>query len=382
MNSYISTSTSRHLESEKLKQMRDQFVQNVSHELRTPVAVIRGYAELLESGDLGSLSDEQQRVMRVIARQTHHLTRMVTRIGLLLAIDAHTELQMPLRVGELARSLVEEYQDEARVAGLVLDHKVSGDSPFLAVGDEYQLSEALAGLIENAIKFTTEGGHISVRVYQRDGMISLEVEDTGIGIPGEELHAIFEDFYQVDGSTTRRYGGLGVGLTLARRVAESQGGYMEVESQVDRGSKFRICLPELERARDQEETESKSWRILIVDDEEVVANMLQAALQKMPDFRVSVAHDGASALKLLAEERFDLMITDYRMPGIDGMSLAERARQNYPWIAIIMVTAHDSYELRKQASGSAVKKILSKPVRLAEIREVAADALAQVPVKI
>ncbi len=382
MNSYISTSTSRHLESEKLKQMRDQFVQNVSHELRTPVAVIRGYAELLESGDLGSLSDEQQRVMRVIARQTHHLTRMVTRIGLLLAIDAHTELQMPLRVGELARSLVEEYQDEARVAGLVLDHKVSGDAPFLAVGDEYQLSEALAGLIENAIKFTTEGGHISVRVYQRDGMISLEVEDTGIGIPGEELHAIFEDFYQVDGSTTRRYGGLGVGLTLARRVAESQGGYMEVESQVDRGSKFRICLPELERARDQEETESKSWRILIVDDEEVVANMLQAALQKMPDFRVSVAHDGASALKLLAEERFDLMITDYRMPGIDGMSLAERARQNYPWIAIIMVTAHDSYELRKQASGSAVKKILSKPVRLAEIREVAADALAQVPVKI
>ena len=157
---------------------------------------------------------------------------------------------------------------------------------------------------------------------------------------------------------------------------------MEVESQVDRGSKFRICLPELERARDQEETQSKSWRILIVDDEEVVANMLQAALQKMPDFRVSVAHDGASALKLLAEERFDLMITDYRMPGIDGMSLAERARQNYPWIAIIMVTAHDSYELRKQASGSAVKKILSKPVRLAEIREVAADALAQVPVKI
>lgn len=382
MNSYISTSTSRHLESEKLKQMRDQFVQNVSHELRTPVAIIRGYAELLDSGDLGSLSGEQKKIMQVITRQTHHLTRMVTRIGLLLAIDAHTELQMPLRVEDLLVSLVEEYQDEARVSGLTLDYDVTSDGPFLAVGDEYQLSEALAGLIENAIKFTEEDGRITVRVYRQDGMINLEVEDTGIGIPGEELQAIFEDFYQVDGSTTRRYGGLGVGLTLARRVAESQGGHMEVESEVERGSKFRICLPELEEAGDREEPATKSWRILIVDDEKVVADMLRAALQKMPNFKVSVANDGASALRLLAEKRFDLMITDYRMPGIDGMSLSEKARQKYPWIAIIMVTAHDSYELRKQASGSAVKKILSKPVRLAEIREVAADALAQAPVEL
>ncbi len=157
---------------------------------------------------------------------------------------------------------------------------------------------------------------------------------------------------------------------------------MESESQEGHGSTLRVCLPEAEKDRDREASSPRSWRILVVDDEKVVADLLRVALEKMPDFKVSIAHDGASALRLLDEQRFDLMVTDYRMPGIDGVNLADRARRLYPWIAIIMLTAHDNYELRRLASGSAVETILSKPVSLAEIREAAADALAQVPVRV
>lgn len=156
---------------------------------------------------------------------------------------------------------------------------------------------------------------------------------------------------------------------------------MEVERRAEHDRIFRVYLPEMGKERSREEPPSRSRRILVVDDEEVVADLLQVALEKMPDFEVVTAQDGESALRLLAAQRFDLLITDYRMPGIDGVSLADRARHLYPWITVIMVTAHDSYKLRQLASGSAVKKILGKPVRLAKIREVVVDALAGVPVR-
>lgn len=382
-------------DAERLEMLRDMFIQNVSHEMRTPLAIVRGYAELLKEGDLGNLAPDQLQAMAVIAEQSHALSKIVERIGMLLSIQTHNELQEPVDFQALAQDIVQAQTASAEEAGLTIDLKVEPDLPNV-LGDSYHMMHALSGLVENAIKFTPEGGHVEVRLYTLEGghnnahngtaeseqtqMVCFEVTDNGIGITEDKLDEIFDGFYQVDGSSTRRYGGLGLGLTLAKSIAESHGGYLEVESGASGGSQFRICLPAVDEAieagHDLEDLH-RSRRVLVVDDEEVVALTLQVGLQKLQDFDVTVATNGKQALRLLAERHFDLLITDYRMPGMDGMSLAQQVRERYPWTAIIMVSAYSNDDLRDQASRIAVEQILSKPIKLSEIRKIASETLNQ-----
>jgi CheY-like chemotaxis protein len=365
-------------DAERLETLRDMFIQNVSHELRTPLAIVQGYAELLKDGELGNLEPEQLKAMLVITNQAQALSTIVERIGILLSIQTHNELRVPVSMKSLVADVVDDQRAAAEEMGLTLNFEAAPDLPNV-VGDNYHMTHALAGLVENAIKFTPSGGDIDVRLYAHDGMVCFEVADNGIGITEDKLGEIFNGFYQVDGSSTRRYGGLGLGLTLAKSIAELHDGYLEVESEADLGSRFRVCFPAMDEAVTLDgipENSQRSRRILVVDDEESVALTLQVGLQKLQGFDVTVATNGKQALQLLEERHFDLLITDYRMPGMDGMSLAEQVRKRYPWTAIIMVTAYSSDDLRNQASRIAIQQILSKPIKLSEIRKIASDALA------
>lgn len=375
-------------DADRLEKLRDMFIQNVSHEMRTPLAIVRGYAELLKDGELGNLDPEQLQAMLVITNQAHALSRIVERIGILLSIQTHNELRAPVNMRTLAEEIIKDQKPKAEAMGLTLTLNADPHLPKV-VGDNYHLKHALAGLVENAIKFTPEGGHVDVQIHahgdaqvsgRHEGMVCFEVVDTGIGITEDKLGEIFNGFYQVDGSPTRRYGGLGLGLTLAKSIAESHRGYLEVESEAEVGSHFRICFPAMDEAFQIDgvpENPDRSRRILVVDDEESVALTLQVGLQKLQGFDVTVATNGKQALDLLGQRHFDLLITDYRMPGMDGMSLAEQVRKRYPWTAIIMVTAYSNDQLRNQASRIAIQQILSKPIKLSEIRKIASDALGQ-----
>lgn len=223
--------------------LRNLFVQNVAHELRTPLTILMGYAELLQDGYGGALSPEQQQVTATILKQVHHLRTLTERVDLLLGAQVGLNVRLPLSPVEVVANAVERVQAQAGQAGVEISVQLELDIP-LVNGDARHLHEALACLLENAIKFTPAGGQIRVSLYHDAGWVCVAISDTGIGIAEVELPHLFAGFYQVDGSTTRKYGGIGLGLTLVGTVAKTHGGLIEVSSQSGQGSRFTIKLPE------------------------------------------------------------------------------------------------------------------------------------------
>jgi signal transduction histidine kinase len=225
----------------QLDRLKSEFIQNVSHELRSPMTIVRGYAEVLDSGQLGELSPDQQQAVDVIKRRVRMLSEMVEDIMLILEAEANPPQPQPVLLGDLTRSVVEDFQVEAGRAGLTLRADVVATPP--VNGSPTYLRRVLDNLVTNAIKFTPAGGAITVRVRRRDDRVVLEVSDTGIGISPDQQGHIFERFYQVDGSIHRRYRGTGLGLALVKEIAQLYGGSVAVESRVGEGATFSVTLP-------------------------------------------------------------------------------------------------------------------------------------------
>jgi PAS domain S-box-containing protein len=226
---------------EDLDRLKDEFIQNASHELRSPLAIIRGYAEMLEGGRLGPLQPDQQKSIAVISRRARMLGELVDDIALVLEAGASPPRAEAVALEQLARDAVEDFQVEADRADLTLRAEIpSGLAP--ATGSPTYLRRLLDNLLSNAVKFTRAGGTITVKLEEQGDWLGLVVTDTGVGIPEQEIDRIFERFYQVDGSARRRYGGVGLGLALVKEIAEAYGGRVLVESQVDRGTTFTVLL--------------------------------------------------------------------------------------------------------------------------------------------
>ncbi len=361
-----------------LNEVHNTFIRNVSHELRTPLAVLLGYAELLNAGDLGPLLPEQQEAMLVIVNRAHELRDMVSRISTLLAVQAQQYVRQPLSLAVLVAQMAEAQRAKAVEAGIHLEFDILPDLPGV-IGDGEQLQLAIECLLENAFKFTPYGGQVSVRVWADQDWVNVSVSDTGIGIAEEDLPYLFQPFRQLDGSTTRMYGGLGLGLTLVGQIVSAHNGRVEVQSRPGEGSCFTIKLPimvTLEEAQPVSPATDSKRRILIVDDEEFVALTLREGLEKLPNCEVAVSLSGQQALQLFEQQPFDLLITDYKMPDLDGVTLASYIRQHYPTTGIIMITAY-SYDLIQEPEAAvAIQKVLNKPVRMAEIRDVALETLS------
>jgi signal transduction histidine kinase/DNA-binding response OmpR family regulator/putative methionine-R-sulfoxide reductase with GAF domain len=226
----------------ELDRMRREFIQNISHELRTPLAIVRGYAELLDNGELGALQPEQQASVTVMARRARMLSKMLDDLLAILTAETGNLARNPIDLAQLVDGLITDFQAVAWQNHLTIDAELAPTVP-LILGDAIQLRRVVDNLLSNAAKFTTAGGRIMVRLYATDEHVALDVADTGIGIPAEKLPRIFDRFYQVDGSTTRRYGGVGLGLALVKEIVESHGGSVAVESEVGQGTTFHMRLP-------------------------------------------------------------------------------------------------------------------------------------------
>ncbi|MBN1977502.1 MAG: GAF domain-containing protein [Anaerolineae bacterium] len=227
---------------EKVDCLKDEFIQNVSHELRSPLALIRGYAEMLDAGDLGEVPPEQQKPVAIIARRARMLGDLVKDITLILEAEVSPPDPEPIPLDELTRNAVEDFQVEVEQAELTLLAESEPDLPPVSGAHTY-MRRVLDNLIGNAVKFTPANGTITIRLRREEDRVALEVSDTGVGIPEDKLERVFERFYQVDGSARRRYGGVGLGLALVKEIVEAYGGNVTVESNLGKGSTFTAYMP-------------------------------------------------------------------------------------------------------------------------------------------
>ena len=227
---------------QELDRLKSEFMQNASHELRTPLALVMGYAEMLDSGELGEMPAVQQEAIGVIARRAQMMRDLVQDMLLILEVEATPPKAESVQLDELAQTVTVEFQVAASQAGLTLQADIPPRLPPV-VGTPTYLRRVLDNLIGNAVKYTPEGGRITVRLRRNGEQVALNVSDTGIGIPEDQLDRIFDRFYQVDGSATRAYSGVGLGLALVKQMAEAYGGHVRVESNQGEGSSFTVSLP-------------------------------------------------------------------------------------------------------------------------------------------
>lgn len=224
----------RHLET-----VRRDFVANVSHELRTPMASIRVMAESLED-DESLTEDERNRYLQKIIAEVDRLTLLSDDLLTLASSEAKPAEKSEIDIAEIARDAVQQMEQPASAKGLTLE--LDAPARLIALGDRPRVIQILLNLLQNAIRYTNTGG-AKVRVYEEGVNAVIEVRDSGIGIGVEHLPRIFERFYRVDAARSRETGGTGLGLAIVKHIAESLGGKVELESELGRGSTFRVRLP-------------------------------------------------------------------------------------------------------------------------------------------
>lgn len=231
-------------ESDRLK---DELVQNVSHELRTPLTFVRGYIDLLLEGEMGALSPKQQSSLQIVADKTNEITRLVEDIMSLQRIDADNLLWERFAMRELIKIALDCHQMSADKQSLTL--KFEGPpEPAMIEADKGRINQVLDNLIGNALKFSPDGGTIEVSLETSPEKLHVVVSDQGIGVPADKVGRIFDRFYQIDGSSRRRFGGAGIGLAIVKRIIDAHQGEIWVESEVNKGSAFHFTLPRRRKA--------------------------------------------------------------------------------------------------------------------------------------
>ncbi len=228
----------------ELSQLKANFVANISHELRTPLTHIKGYLELLATGSLGGLTAEQKNALQVSQRATGQLESLIDNLILFSQAERGemTLHLLPVDIAKVAGEIINYSLTKASNRNVTLEHEITVDLPFVQA-DEEKISWAILQLLDNAIKFTPAGGKVLLSIQpEADNLIMVSVIDTGIGIPVNRLEEIFEPFHQLDSSSTRRYGGTGLGLALVRDILNAHGSIIEVESEEGKGSTFRFPL--------------------------------------------------------------------------------------------------------------------------------------------
>ena len=228
----------------ELGQLKANFISNISHELRTPLTHIKGYIELLVSESLGPIAEEQRHALQVSQQSTNRLETLIEDL-IMVSLASREELNINLEnvdVGRLANLAVKSSVDKALARGVNLHTVIEDDMPSIQA-DSQKIAWVLNQLIDNGIKFTPSGGSVVVSVKREgENLVLTSITDTGIGIPLNRVNDIFEPFHQLDGSTTRRYGGTGLGLSLVRDIIEAHGSMLDVQSTEGRGSTFKFPL--------------------------------------------------------------------------------------------------------------------------------------------
>lgn len=228
----------------ELNRLKNDFISNVSHELRTPLAHMVGYIDLLSAEALGSLSEEQRSAVVVLEKSYHRLSSLIDNL-LFMSFDTVESLHLEsgsVQLQTVFAQVLTQTKAKPIAARVALSYDIPVDLPAIQA-DAIKIEWALGQLLDNAIKFNQAGGKVHLSASLNGRRVQIAVADTGAGIPPEKIAEIFEPFHQLDSSTTRKAGGAGIGLTLAKRIVEAHGSKLTVESLPGKGSRFSFSLP-------------------------------------------------------------------------------------------------------------------------------------------
>jgi signal transduction histidine kinase len=231
----------------ELNQLKSNFISNVSHELRTPLTHIKGYLDLMVDGSLGNLTKDQTSALDVMLRSEARLEELIEElIQFSLAASGEFTLQMEkVNIATVIDSALKRARNKAKGRSVILNIDL-GTEPYIVRLDEEKIQWVVMELVDNAIKFTPPGGQVDISLQKDGDLVQFIVKDTGIGISTERLTEIFEPFHQLDGSSTRRYGGVGLGLSLVRKIIEAHGSTIDVLSEASKGTRIQFHLPIVE----------------------------------------------------------------------------------------------------------------------------------------
>ena len=362
---------------------KDEFLATLAHELRNPLAPIRNSLHILRMTACNDPTAE--RVCEMMERQVNHMVRMVDDL---------------MEVSRITRGLIELRKEEADLAAIIrsavetsrpifeaAEHQLAitiPPEPILLYGDTVRLSQVFANLLNNAAKYTDRGGQVWINAKQEKNEVVVSIRDTGIGIPAPMLPKVFDMFMQADRSTHRSQGGLGIGLTLVKRLVELHDGSISVRSDgPGQGSEFIVRLPvaavQPERTTkppvSQRTASLPQRRVLVVDDNKD-AGASMGMLLKFLGSDVQVVHDGAAALAAIESYRPDVVLLDIGMPGMDGFEVARQVRQRAEFnnIMLIALTGWGQAEDRHRTQAAGFDYHLVKPADITALQSLLISA--------
>ncbi len=373
-------------EAERASRAKSEFVSRMSHELRTPLNAIIGFAELLEDEEL---APEQHSYVKLINGSGKHLMELINQV-----LD-HSKIEAGgLRLERIAFDFPAEIEavmsivtERATAKGLDFIASIADDLPRYVEGDPTRLRQILINLLANAVKFT-EHGSVELRVAREDGRIHFSVRDSGIGMDEAALARLFKPFSQADDSVTRKFGGTGLGLMIAKDLIDAMGGELEVESAPQVGSCFWFWIPlkaattagpgTAPSAQGGGDTgaalpalaELVPGRILLVDDNRVNQQLAAAMLGRL-GLRFDLADNGADCLRHLAEADYALVLMDMEMPEMDGVTATRHIRAGEAEgrrLPIIAMTANALQEDRERCFAAGMDGYIPKPISLGTLK--------------
>jgi PAS domain S-box-containing protein len=373
-------------EVQEANRLKDEFLNTLSHELRTPLNAIYGWARILRNRDLDKTTAHAVEVIERNADAQLRLIEEVLDVSRIMKGKMTLTVE-PIDVRAIVRATIDTFRPAMNAKRIRLEERIGVAPP--VIGDTNRLQQVFWNVLSNAVKFTGPDGGIVIALRNVEDAVEFEIEDTGVGIAPDVLPFVFDRFWQADSSTTRTFGGLGLGLTIVRHIVELHGGTVQAVSAGEgHGSTFTIRLPSAEREAAHVPASTGAIRraelttssvldgrdVLVVEDHddarELIARVLEGA-----GARVLAASTTLQAVECAAAEQPDLLVADLGLPGEDGYVLLNKMRALYPGLPAIALTAYARASDRERTLSAGFNRHVIKPVDPVELVQIIAGLL-------